>query len=83
MAHYKTFKKSVAKRLRNARNTFFFNLIIGVEIDIKKTWYLNNGFLKPNQRKKNIFIKPLIRDDIENKAKQDISEKLNLFFLHQ
>ena len=43
-------------------------------------WCLNNGFLKPNQRRKNNFIKYVKCVDIEYKANQDICDKLNQVF---
>ena len=79
MVQYKTFKNSVTKQLRNARNTYFKNLFIGVKSDIKKTWHSVNWFFTPNQAKKNNSIKLLICNDIEYKAKQDIFCKLNQF----
>ena len=63
MVQYNNFKIFVTKK------THFKNLFIGVKNYVKKTWYIINGYLKPNRRKNNNSIKSLICNDIEYKVK--------------
>ena len=77
---YKIFRNYVTRRIRDSKRTYFESLLQNAKNDMKKTWDIINGMIKPDYNRKNNVIKSftiggeIISDDIR------ISDILNQHF---
>ena len=77
---YKQFRNYVSKQITEAKKLYLSNLLDSIKSNMKKTWSVLNGLLKPKLNRNQNYIKSLLLDGVLFDDNQDISRILNEHF---
>ena len=77
---YKQFRNYVSKQITESKKLYLSNLLDSIKSNMKKTWSVLNGLLKPKLNRNQNYIKSLLLNGMIFNDNQDISRILNEHF---
>ena len=78
--YYKQFRNYVSKQITMAKKQYLSDLLKSIKSNMKQTWSVLNGLLKPNRNRSQNYIKSLLLDGVIYEENNDISRLLNEHF---
>ena len=77
---YKQFRNYVSKQITEAKKLYLSNLLESIKSNMKQTWSVLNGLLKPKLNRNQNYIKSLLLNGVIFDNSQDISRIFNDHF---
>ena len=78
--YYKQFRNFVSKQITEAKKLYLSNLLRSIKSNMKRTWSVLNGILKPNLNRNQNYIKSILLNGEIFEDGRDISRLLNEHF---